>query len=410
MPVSADVRTDTTGKPKGPHPQRRLTAAHVRRAGPGRHSDGNGLYLEVDPSGARRWTLRTVVHGRRRDIGLGSASIVSLADARTAAQHLRAVARSGGNPITERDKGRAPAVTFADAACSVHAEHIVPNSRNGKHVQQWLATLERYAFPTIGDLPVASVEQADVLRVLAPIWTECPETARRVRQRLRTVLDWARTAGYREGVNPVEGVEKGLAKQRDKTEHHAALPYNSLPDFWTKLGAVNGMGALALSFTILTAARSGEVRGAGWDEIDLDARVWTVPADRMKARTEHRVPLSEAAVAVLEIVRPLAGNGGLVFPSRVPGRALSDATLAAVMKRLGVAVTVHGFRSTFRDWAEEVTDYPHEVKEAALAHTVASKTERAYRRTDLFEPRREMMGAWAKFALSGRDASGSAHL
>lgn len=396
----ADGATATTGrKPKGRHPDKRLTAATVKRAAPGRHADGNGLFLHVDPNGARRWVLRTVVHGRRRDIGLGGVSLVSLAEAREAAARLRRIARTGGDPIAERDRDKRTSLTFADAAQKVHAEHIAKTARNGKHVAQWLATLERHAFPIIGAKPVHTVDQADVLRVLSPIWTETPETARRVRQRLRTVLDWARTAGYREGVNPVEGVERGLARQRDKPGHFAALPWQELPALWPRLEATSGTGALALRFAILTATRSGEVRLADWAEIDLDARVWTIPAGRMKAGREHRVPLSAAALDVLAAAEALTGGReGLVFPSARQGRPLSDMTLAAVLKRLGVPVTPHGFRSTFRDWAEEATSYPYEVKEAALAHTVKSKTERAYRRGDLFEKRRDMMDAWASYA------------
>jgi integrase len=282
----------------------------------------------------------------------------------------------------------------------VHAEHVAPHNRNAKHVAQWLSTLETYVFPTMGKLPVHAVEQADILRVLAPIWTDKPETARRVRQRLRTVLDWARTAGHRDGVNPVEGVERGLPKQRDRAVHHEALPWRELPDLMPRLDAAEGMGALALRFAILTAARSGEVRGATWDELDLEAKVWKVPAERMKAARAHRVPLSDPAVAVLHTAKRLATRAEvLVFPSAKAGRRLSDMTLAAVLKRLKVSATVHGFRSTFRDWAEEATAFPHEVKEAALAHTPRDKVEAAYRRTDLFEKRRDMMNAWASFAI-----------
>jgi integrase len=398
----AGERRDVGRKPKGAHPERRLTAIKVRKADPGRHSDGNGLYLEVDPSGARRWTLRTVVHGRRRDIGLGSAALVSLADARESAQRLRAIARAGGDPVAERDKAKHKQVTCAEAARTVHAEHIVANASNGKHVAQWLSTLEHYAFPVIGDKPVAAVDQSDILRILAPIWTTKPETARRVRQRLRTVLDWARTAGYRDGNNPVDGVDKGLARQRDKPDHFKALPWQELPTLWTRLSETEGMGALALRFAILTGARSGEVRKATWREIDFDNRVWTRPAAHMKSNVEHRVPLSDGAVAVLiEAQRLSEGSGGLVFSSKQRGKALSDMTLSAVLKRLKVDATPHGFRSTFRDWAEETTDFSFEVKEAALAHVVRSKVERAYRRTDLFDRRRDLMDRWGTYVGSG---------
>ncbi len=397
----ATVETDSpskSGKPKGRHPDKRLTAAAVKNAKPGRHADGNGLYLMVDANGARRWVLRTVVRGKRCDIGLGGLSLVTLAEAREQARRLRKVARRGGDPVALRDAETRTSPTFEEAARTVHAEHVAATAKNGKHVAQWLSTLETYAFPVIGAKAVHDIEQADVLRVLSPIWTDKPETARRVRQRVRTVLDWARTAGHREGVNPVEGVERGLPRQRDKAEHHAALPWADLPGLWPRLDAAPGMGAAALRFTILTAARSGEVRGATWGEIDLDAKVWTVPAERMKAGMAHRVPLSDAALAVLAGVRPARLDpAALVFPAR-GGKPLSDMTLAAVLKRLSVPVTVHGFRSTFRDWAEEAGAYPFEVKEAALAHAVKSKVERAYRRGDLFDARRDMMAAWASYA------------
>jgi integrase len=389
-------------KPTGAHPEKRFSATAVRNLPPGRHADGNGLYLEVDESGARRWMLRTVVHGRRRCIGLGGASLVTLAEAREKARELRKVAREGGDPIAARDKGKRRSVTFAEAARQVHAEQIVGVGKNGKHVDQWISTLEAYAFPVVGTKAVHTIDQADVLRILAPIWTEKPETARRVRQRIRTVLDWARTAGHRDGVNPVDGVESGLARQRRRVQHHEALPWAELPVLMPRIAAAGGMGALALRFAILTAARSGEVRGAGQTEFDIEARTWTIPAGRMKMEREHRVPLSAAAVAVLKEALALgaANDEELVFPSARRGKPLSDMTLAAVLKRLDVPVTVHGFRSTFRDWAEERTGFTREVKEAALAHVVGDKAEAAYRRTDLFDKRRKLMDAWATFATA----------
>jgi integrase len=382
------------------HPHNRLTPPSVKNMGPGRHADGGGLYLEVDKTGARRWFLRTMVQGRRKDIGLGPVSLVSLSDAREEARRLRKTARAGGDPIAERDKDKRQSMTFEEAARIVWADNIAPNNRNAKHVAQWLSTLEAYTFPTMGKRPVHAVDQADILRALAPIWTEKPETARRVRQRLRAVLDWAYASGHREGVNPVEGVDKALPKQRDRAVHHAAFPWRELPDLVARIAAVDGMGALALRFAILTAARSGEVRGATWAELDMNAKVWTVPADRMKGGREHRVPLSDAAVDVLVAAKAMAGRSDeLAFPSRQAARPLSDMTLAAVLKRLSVPVTVHGFRSTFRDWAEEATNFSHEVKEAALAHAIKNRVEAAYRRTDLFDKRTAMMDVWAAHAI-----------
>ena len=391
----ADKADPAGGKAKGAHPDKKLTAVFVKKASPGRHADGGGLYLVVDPSGARRWLLRIVAQGKRRDIGLGGVQTVPLADAREKARHLRAIARDGGNPLAERDKDRGAALTFEAATRKFHAEQIKPHAKNGKHVAQWLATMEGHAFPIMGAKPVDAVDQSDVLRALTPIWTETPETARRVRQRIRAVLDWARAAGLRQGLNPVEGVELGLPRQKTRVKHFAALPWQDLPGVMARIAATKGMGALALRFAILTAARSGEVREADWSEIDMAEKVWIIPAERMKAGLEHRVPLCAAALQVLEEAKALATRQEpLVFPSQKPGRPLSDMTLSAVLKRLEIAVTVHGFRSTFRDWAEEATSYPHEVKEAALAHTVKNKTEGAYRRTDLFDKRREMMREW----------------
>lgn len=380
------------------HPQKRLTARGVLHAKPGRHADGGGLYLHVEESGARRWFLRVMVRGRRTDVGLGPADLVPLAEARELALVLRKVARAGGDPHAERDRHKRPSITFEEATREVWRTHVVPNNRNAKHVAQWLSTLERFAFAAIGDRPVAAIEQGEVLRVLAPIWTEVPETARRVKQRLHTVFDWTIAAGHRAAGNPVVGVTRGLPRQRDRAAHFRAMPWGEVPAFMVRLRAAPGMGALALRFAILTAARSGEVRGATWAEIPIDSAAWTVPASRMKSGREHRVPLSAAALAVLETVRPLAeGPQSLVFPSSRAGRALSQATLSAVLGRLKVPVTVHGFRSAFRDWCEETGNWPQAVKEAALAHVLRNKVERAYRRTDLFAKRRELMSAWAEY-------------
>lgn len=380
-----------------PHPHNKLTAISVKRLGPGRHADGGGLYLEVDPSGARRWMLRTMVQGKRRDIGLGGARYVSLAEAREAAVSMRKIARAGGDPIAERNRESRKGVTFEAAARKIHLEHIIPNNRNAKHIAQWISSIETYVLPTIGSRPIAGIDQTDILRVLQPIWTAKPETARRVRQRLRVILNWARTSGHFEGVNPVEGVEMGLPRQRDRQKHFAAVAWQDLPDLWPRLIEGRGLGTLALRFTILTAARSGEVRGASWNEMDLKTATWTLPADRMKAGTEHRVPLSSAALDILDEVKGL--NHKLIFPSS-KGSQLSDMTLSAVLKRLKVPATVHGFRSSFRDWAEETTPYPYSAKEAALAHTVRNKVEAAYRRSDLFDIRRKMMDDWAKHVAS----------
>ena len=376
-----------------------LTPAKVKQEKrPGRYADGNGLYLHVSETGARWWIWRGTVHGKRCDRGMGSARLVSLAEAREIARTWRRIARAGGDPAAERDKGKRESLTFEDAARRVWAEQIEANALNAKHRQQWINSLRDYAFPTIGSLPVHAIKQADILRILAPIWTEKPTTARRVRQRLRTVLNWARTAGHYEGMNPVEGVEDGLPKQRAKVQHFKALPYGELPDLMHHIEMVDGMGALALRFAILTATRSGEVRGARWSEIDLGAAVWTIPAERMKAKEEYRIPLTAKALAVLKPARGL--DNDLVFPGRLRGRPLSERSVTVVLKRLNVPATLHGFRSTFRDWASERTNVPREIAEMCLAHAVGNTVERAYARSDLFDKRRDLMDQWARFCVS----------
>jgi integrase len=396
-------------KPTGPHPHHRLTGVAVRKLGPGRHADGNGLYLEVDPSGVgRRWFLRTVVYGDRKDIGLGPVTLVSLAEAREMARRLRRVARAGGDPIAERDKDKKRSPSFEDAARHVFTTRILPATKKPEAMQQWLGRLERHAFPVIGKRPIHTITQADLLRVLEPIWLTKSETARRVRQRMAVIFDWARTAGHISGVNPVDGIEAGLPRQRDRVKHHAALPWKQLPELWPRLEDAGGMGTLALRFAILAAVRTMDVRFASWDDIDLDAATWIIPEDKAKMGEqdehdrEHRVPLSEPALAILRLVQPLAARPtDLVFPGRRRGKPISENAMSDVLERLDVPVTVHGFRSSFRDWAEETTSFSHEVKEAALAHVVKNKTEAAYRRTDLFDRRRDMMDAWARFVLGG---------
>ncbi len=374
-----------------------LTPAKVKQEKrPGRYADGKGLYLHVSDTGARWWIWRGTVHGKRCDRGMGSARLVSLAEAREIARAWRRIARAGGDPATERDKGKRESLTFEDAARRVWSEQIAQSGRNEKYAKQWLSGLRDYAFPTIGARPVHTIAQSDILRVLAPIWSEKPETARRVRQRIRTVLDWARTAGHFEGINPVEGVEKGLPKQRDRVQHRKALPFADLPDFMRRLESVEGIAEYALRFLILTAARSGEVRSMTWGEIEN--AVWTVPGERMKAGLPHRVPLSEPALTVVQTVRGL--DTEKVFPGQRRGRPMHDMTIAAPLKRMGVSCTVHGFRSTFRDWAAERTAFPREIAEMCLAHEVGSAVERAYRRSDLFDKRRDLMEQWGRFCLS----------
>lgn len=392
--------------PKGRHPINALTPAKVRSTTvPGRHADGNGLYLVVDPNGTKRWLLRTVIRGRRRDIGLGSVRLVSLADAREQATDLRSAARAGEDPIEARRAAKRIAPTFRIAAAQVHQAYA-GGWRNGKHAAQWLATLEQYAFPALGDRPVNGISTSDIVRVLSPIWLAKPETARRVRQRLKTVFDWARAAGFVIAENPVDGVAKGLPRHRISRKHHAALPYTQVADFVERLRKSNAGETVRLAFEylVLTAGRTGEIIGAQWSEIDLDGRVWTVPATRMKAHREHRVPLSNRAVEILQRAKLLAGKSTFVFPGASPNAPISNMALLMLLRRMGEKITAHGFRSSFRDWAAETTNFSREVCEMALAHTVKDKVEAAYRRGDLFEKRRELMAAWERHAVPVDDA------
>ena len=373
-----------------------LTAARVRQERrPGRHADGHGLYLNVADSGARQWVWRGTVDGKRVDIGMGSARLVTLAEAREIAWTWQRIARAGGNPKLERDKNKRESMTFEAAARQVHADQVEGHGKSAKYRRQWINCLRTHAFPIIGSRPVHAVTQSEILRVLSPIWTDKPVTALTLRQRLRTVFAWARTAGHRAGDNPVDDVEAGLAKQRRKVEHLAALPFGDIPDLMRQLAEADGIAEMALRFTILTAARSGEVRAMTWAEIDLENKLWTIPAERMKAGVEHRVPLSEPALEILRAARVL--DIEMVFPGHRTGKAMHDVTLAGPLKRMGVSDTVHGFRSTFRDWAAEKTNAPREIAEMCLAHEVGGAVERAYRRSDLFAKRNDLMGAWARW-------------
>ena len=377
-----------------------LTAVQVKNVTkPGRYSDGDGLFLVVGPTGAKKWVLRVQKDNRRRDIGLGSARHVGLAEARQAATNIRTALREGRDPVAERKARRMAQSlpTFEEAARIVHGE-FKAGWRNKKHVAQWLSTLEAYAFPTIGKLKVDQLSAPDIVNVLSPIWLEKPETARRVRQRIGTVLDWAIAHQHRTAGNPVAAVGKALPKQRNNGSHFAALPFSEVPDFMAKLRAgSDGLADLALEFLILTAARTSEVLGACWPEIDLEAAQWTIPAERMKAGRAHVVPLPARCLVILKRAKELhSGRGDVVFESR-PGKGFSNMVFAMKLRRMGVAATVHGFRSCFSDWAAERTNTPREVVEMALAHTIKNKVEAAYRRGDLLVKRRKLMEAWETF-------------
>lgn len=382
----------------------RLTPLQIRNLKePGRYSDGDGLYLELAGPNKGNWQLRATVNGRRRDIGLGSLTLVSLKEAREAAFELRRDIQRGIDPVAERKRRKIEILTFKAAALRVHAEQKA-SWKNGKHQDQWITTLEKYAFPMLGSRLVNDIEGPLIREVLLPIWLTKPETARRVKQRIGVVLDWAYANGMRPTEAPMRSVSRVLPRQPRKDGHFAAMPYDAVPSFMVHLHARLSVPRLALTFLILTAARSGEVRGAKWNEIDLEARLWTIPASRMKVGKEHVVPLSTAAIDVLERVRQFhAPCSNLVFPGRDVRRPLSDMTLLKILRCADLPYTVHGFRSAFRDWAAEQTNYPGEVAEAALAHTVANRVEAAYRRTNYLDKRREMMAVWGAFCCT-RDA------
>lgn len=376
-----------------------LSARKIETVGVGRHGDGRGLFLYVKASGARSWVLRYQVHGRRHDLGLGAYPDVTLAKARERALEARQLIAVGGDPIAV--KRQAKPKTFKEAALEL-IESKQHGWKNAKHAAQWTSTLETYVFPRLGPMQVVNVTTADVVGALKPIWSQKPETANRVRQRVEAVLDYASALGIREGDNPARWrghLDHLLPKPKKvrAVKHHPALPHADIADFMADLSDRTGVAAQALGFTILAAARSGETRGMIWGEVDLENRVWTVPAERMKAGKEHRVPLTANMIALLG---PRRDDDALVFESQTKaGRPISDMSMTAVLRRMGRDdITVHGFRSTFRDWAGETTGFAREVIEAALAHGIKDKSEAAYARSDLFDKRRNLMQAWANKA------------
>jgi integrase len=384
----------------------KLTPTKVRALHePGRYSDGDGLFLEVSPSGTKRWLLRIQSQGRRRDIGLGALKSAGLGDAREAAAVIRKKVAQGIDPVAERKQERVTIPTFRVAAGRVHAEHKA-GWRNGKHQAQWLKTLEIYAFPSVGDRLVSEIEGPAIRDLLATIWLSKPETARRVRQRIGAVLDWAYAKGFRQSEAPMRSVSKGLPRQPRKDGHFAALPYERVPEFLAFLRQKESAGRLAVEAVILTAARSGEIRFATWPEFDLERRLWSIPAKRMKMGRLHIVPLSGPMLDLLKRAETLRKpNTSLVFPGQKRRAALSDMTLLKVVRDAGLAVTVHGFRSAFRDWVAERTDFASEVAEAALAHAIPNKVEAAYRRTDFLERRTLLMEEWGRFCVDSRKAA-----
>jgi integrase len=413
-----------------------LTVAKVKTAKPGKHHDGGGtgLFLLVDKNGGRFWVQRIVVNGKRREIGLGGFPIVGLADARKAALANKQLAFAGGDPLAERRKTR-ETLSFADAVERYLAAKL-EEFRNEKHRKQWRATLDTYACPVLGDMPVRSIEMADVLRVLQPIWATKTETASRLRGRIESVLSWATVAGHRTGDNPARwkgNLSEMLGKPSKlaKADNQPALAQGDVPGWWAALAKREGMAARALEFLTMCAARSGEVRGMTWGELEFQKRdmatcdtcdmaTWTIPADRMKMGKEHRVPLTREAIALLEALPRMEGSDFVFFAPR--GGQLSDMSISAVMRRMQDAETdaqrpgyldprskrpavPHGLRSTFRDWAAEA-GVERDMAEMALAHTVGQEVERAYRRSDMLERRRAMMASWGAF-LRGEALGGN---
>jgi integrase len=384
-----------------------LNARQVATAKPGRYGDGHGLYLQVTDSGVKSWLLRYERNGRERWMGLGPLHTVSLHEARDRARRARQQLLDGIDPLEARKAQRAAqalaaarVLTFEQTARQYFDQHA-PKWRNAKHRAQFLSTLATYAFPKIGSLPVAAIDTGLVLKVIEPIWNAKTETASRVRGRIESVLDWATVRGYRAGGNPARwrGHLDNVLPARgqiQKTNHHPALPFTGIPEFMAAIAMREGVAARALEFTIFTAARTGEVIGVTWDEIDLDAKVWTIPAGRIKGGREHRVPLSDRALQILKSLPREAKNPFVFIGPRRGG--LSNMAMYAVLARMGqTQITVHGFRSTFRDWAAERTGYANHIVEMALAHVVGNKVEAAYRRGDLFGKRMRLMADWARY-------------
>jgi integrase len=384
-----------------------LTTAKIAKRG--RYADGGGLYLQVSRGGTKSWLFRYMLRGRSREMGLGAFRTISIAEARDKALQCRKTVLNGFDPIEVRqaaksraDVEKARAINFRECAEKYIGAHEA-SWVNDKHRAQWKNSLSNYAYPVIGSLPATAIDTALVLKIIEPIWATKTETASRLRGRIECVLDWAAARGYRSSENPARwrGHLDKLLPARSKVRrvrHHAAMPYSEVAALCGRLAARTDLSAKALEFTILTAGRTGEVIGSRWCEIDLQAALWTVPADRMKAKREHRVPLSFRAVKILQ---SLPRTSEFVFAAKSAARPLSNMAMLELLRGLtGTSLTVHGFRSSFRDWAAETTRHPSELCEMALAHVVSDKVEAAYRRGDLFEKRRRLMSDWANFCSS----------
>ena len=383
-------------KPRRRHPNNALTPAFVRNVSQaGRYCDGQGLYLDVRPSGSRGWIQRLTIRSRRTELGLGGFPLVSLKEVREKAFANRKLAREGGDPLSEKRRVESTP-TFADATRQVWKQ-LRPGWRSPQHAQLWLSSLERYAVPRIGKMPISEVTSADVIEILAPIWHDMPPTARKLRQRIRAVMEWAVAMGLRPD-NPCDRIGPVLGSQGGVVRHMRALPHGQVSAAIETVRRSNARRVvkLAFEFLVLTATRSGEVRGALWTEIDRGEGAWIIPARRTKAAREHRVPLCRRALEILEEARALDRGSPLVFPG-LRRKPIATTALSELLRELKIAAVPHGFRSSFRDWAAEDTDHPREVVEAALAHVVQNKVEAAYRRTDLFDRRRRLMDNWAAY-------------
>ena len=389
-----------------------LTAAKVKTIKePGAYADGNGLTLKVDASGNRRWYQRIRVNGMRRNVGLGTYPVVGLKEARKAALANLLEVQQGGNPIDQKRRAREDAQrpvvpTFQQAAAKV-IEMRRPAWSSNRHAKQWVESLTLHAYPVIGRKLVDGITTADVMAVLTPIWTAKPETARRVRQRIETILDYSIAEGWRLDNPAGKAVACVFPKVRQLQQHHPALPYTKVPAALQQVreSTADTVTKLAFEFMVLTAARPGEVRGAEWSEIDLETATWTVPAARMKARREHRVPLSNGALAILKEAKGLSDGKGLIFPNRRSGKPISNMGLTRMLERLEISAVSHGFRSSFKDWTMEETSTSWAVAESALAHNLGNSTEVAYARSDLFVKRRFLMEQWDSFLASGGDSA-----
>ena len=390
----------------GSHKLHKLTSLFVKKTtAPGKYGDGHGLYLIVDASGAKRWEQRLVIQGRRRDIGLGSAAVVSLEEAREQALKNKRLARSGGDPIAEKRISIGGSMSFKEVALAVH-ELNAPSYRNKKYAAQWLSSIENHVLPVLGTKSIGSITSSDILSVLSPIWSDKHDTAKKIRQRLSQIMKWAKAQGYYSGDNPVELAQMALPKISQIESHHAALPFTEIPALIEQLQSSTLMPStrLALTYLILTASRQSEVLLASWDEIEMDKGQWIIPAARMKAGSEHIVPLNDRTMAVLNEAKELYPDSQLLFPNHNTGKPLSDNALRlALQKRFNLNTTTHGLRSSFKDWATETTNHANEVSEMALAHKISNAVEAAYRRGNLYEKRCQLMNDWADYLYKGEN-------